>query len=260
MHTELGQVADNLKRMTELVDTICRERPVDLIVFPELATTGFECGVRFTELAERIPGHTVNVLAQQASGYGVHIVFGLPIKEKVESILYNAAVMIGPNGEVIGDYRKVHLRGEERMAFRSGFRYSLLETGFGAVGVMLGWDLAFPEVARSLALEGAEILCLCACWEQPFTQEWRALVLARAFENSLFIAAANRVGQEPSYTFIGQSMIVGPRAETLITMDDAAEGYAVTTLDLDEVRRVREEYQLIQIRQPVTYRALVRRY
>ncbi|PWH13691.1 MAG: carbon-nitrogen hydrolase family protein [Ardenticatenia bacterium] len=254
------QVSDNLKRMSEFIDTICRERPIDLIVFPELATTGFECGVRFTDLAEKIPGHTISLLAQQAAGYGTHIVFGLPIKEKVESILYNAAVMIGPNGEVIGDYRKVHLRGEEHMAFRPGFRYPVLEAAFGMVGIMLGWDLAFPEVARSLALDGAEIICLCACWERPFGPEWRAMVPTRAFENSIFIAAANRIGQEPSYIFAGQSMIVGARAETLTAMDDTAEGYAIATLDLDEVRRVREEYQLFQLRQPTTYRALVRRY
>jgi predicted amidohydrolase len=86
------------------------------------------------------------------------------------------------------------------------------------------------------------------------------MVPTRAFENSIFIAAANRIGQEPSYTFAGQSMIVGARAETLTAMDDTAEGYAIATLDLDEVRRVREEYQLFQLRQPTTYRALVRRY
>lgn len=200
------------------------------------------------------------MLAQQAAGYGTHIVFGLPIKERVESILYNAAVMIGPNGEVIGDYRKVHLRGEEHLAFRPGFRYPVWEAAFGTVGIMLGWDLAFPEVARSLALDGAEILCLCDCWEQPFGKEWQAMVLTRAFENSIFVVAANRIGQEPSYTFAGQSIIVGPRAEALTAMDNTAEGYAVATLDLDEVRRVREEYQLFQLRQPITYRALVRRY
>ncbi len=276
MQPKLGAVSDNLSRMGEFVDVICREQKTDLIVFPELITTGFECGVGFTDLAEKVPGHTVNTLAQQAALYSTTIVFGMPVKERVESILYNAAIMVGPDGEFVGDYRKVHLRGEERMAFRPGFRVPVLDTSFGPVGLMLGWDLAFPELARSLALDGAEIVCLCASWEYPHLDEWRALVLARAFENSVYVAAANRIGQEPSYSFAGQSMIVGPRADILGVMDHRptgqaaaqpareaatqAEGYVAVKIELDAVRRMREEHQLFQLRQPTTYRTLVRKY
>ncbi len=260
MQPKLGEVGDNVTHMMEFIEKICLEQRVDLIVFPELINTGYECGVRFTDLAEKVPGHTVNLMAQQAAEFGTHIVFGMALKEKVESILYDAAILIGPDGEVIGDYRKVHPRGEERLAFRPGFRFPVLEAGFGAVGLMLGWDMAFPEVARSLALDGAELLCLCASWERPHTEEWNAFVLARAFENSVFVAAANRVGEEPSYTFFGQSMIVGPRGEVYSSIDEETEGYALARIDLDEVRRLREEYQLFQLRQPTTYRALVRRY
>jgi predicted amidohydrolase len=258
MQPKLYEVGDNLIRMTEFIEKICMEQQVDLIVFPELITTGYECGVRFTDLAEKIPGHAVNLIAQQASEFSTHIVFGMALKEKVESIVYNAAILVGPDGEVIGDYRKVHPRGEERLAFRPGC-FPVFETGFGAVGLMLGWDYSFPEVGRSL-LDGAEILCLCASWERPHTEEWTAFSLARAFENSVFLAAANRIGQEPSYTFFGQSMIIGPRGEVYSSMNEEIEGYALARIDLDEVRRLREEYQLFQLRQPITYRAIVRRY
>jgi predicted amidohydrolase len=167
--------------------------------------------------------------------------------------------MVGPDGEVVGDYRKVHLRGEEHLAFRPGFRFPVFETNFGQVGLMLGWDLVFPEAARSLTLDGAELLCLCANWEQPYVNEWQAMAVTRAFENSVYIAAANRVGQEPTYTFMGQSMLVGPRGESHVQMD-GEEGYAVTKIDLDDVRRMREEHQMFQTRQPTTYRSLVRKY
>lgn len=260
MQPKLYEVGENLMRMTEFVEKICLEQRVDLIVFPELITTGYECGVRFTDLAERMPGHTVNLIAQQAAEFNTHIAFGIALKEKVESIIYNAAILVGADGELVGDYRKVHPRGEERLAFRPGFRYPVLETSFGTVGLMLGWDMAFPEVARSLALDGAEILCLCANWERPHIEEWNAFVLARAFENSIFVAAANRIGEEPSYTFFGQSMIVGPRGEIYSTIDEESEGYALAKVDLDEVRRLREEYQLFQLRQPGTYRTIVRKY
>ena len=152
MKPKLGEIESNLEKMSDLIAKIAGQQKVDLIVFPELITTGYECGVRFTDLAQRVPGVAVNVMAQRAQEFGVHIAFGLPSKEKVESIIFNSAVMIGPDGELIGDYRKVHLKGEERMEFRAGYRYQIFECQFGLVGLLLGYDLAFPEAARSLAL------------------------------------------------------------------------------------------------------------
>jgi len=172
MKPELGQMEDNLVKMSEFIARIATEQPVDLIVFPELTTTGYEVGPRFPELAQRIPGPTVNLLAQRASELGVHVAFGMVSKkEKVESILYNSVILVGPDGDLIGQYHKMHLRGEERIAFRAGYRLDVFETGFGVIGLMIGWDLAFPEVARSLVLEGAELLVVCANWEQPHADE-----------------------------------------------------------------------------------------
>jgi len=259
MAPRLGEVEENLRQMREWIERVCLEQRVDLIVFPELATSGHECGVRFTDLAEKVPGHVVNYLARQAAEFGVHLAFGMALKERVESIIYNAAILLGPEGEVIGDYRKVHLKGEERMAFRPGYRFPVLETGLGGVGLLIGWDLAFPEAARCLTLEGAELLCVLANWEYPHLEEWRTYVLARAYENSLFVAAANRIGQEPSYSFFGASMVVGPRGKVYASLNDE-EGYLVAQIDLDEVRKYREEFQVLQWREPQSYRAIVRRY
>ena len=115
----LGKVADNLKRMGEMVDEICRAQKVDVIVFPELATTGYECGVQFTDLAEYVPGPSVAVLAKQAADYETYIAFGMVEKHRVESIIYDAAVLIDTEGEVAATYRKIHLKGEQRLAFRA---------------------------------------------------------------------------------------------------------------------------------------------
>jgi predicted amidohydrolase len=260
MQPKLAEQADNLMRMGEWLDQVCRAQRVDLVIFPELITTGYECGVQFTELAERVPGPNVNVIAQRAADYGTHVLFGMAAKERVESILYNAAVLVGPEGEVVGRYNKVHLRGEERLAFRPGFRYDVWETEFGAIGAMLGWDLAFPEVARSLALGGAELICVCANWENPNADEWRAYLLARAYENAVYVAAANRVGEEYTYNFFGDSMVIGPRGQVFGTVDGGEEGYVVARIDLDEVRQFREEYQFFQCRQPQSYRSVVKRY
>jgi predicted amidohydrolase len=264
MKPDLGQMEDNLIKMNEFMTRVATEQPVDLIIFPELITTGYEVGPRFPELAQRIPGPSVNLIAQRASELGVHVAFGMVSKEKVESILYNTAVLIGPDGDLIGQYHKIHLRGEERIAFRPGHKFDVFETMFGNVGLMVGWDLAFPEVARSLVLEGAELLVVCANWEQPHADEWRVYLLARAYENAVFVAAANRIGEEPSYTFFGQSGIVGPRGKVYARIageeGEPAEGYAVARIDLDEVRRHREETQVLQFRQPAAYRAVVKKY
>ncbi|MCX7682820.1 MAG: carbon-nitrogen hydrolase family protein [Anaerolineae bacterium] len=260
MKPELGQMEENLIKMGEFISRIATEQPVDLIVFPELITTGYEVGPRFPDLAQRIPGPTVNLIAQRAGEYGVHVAFGMVSKEKVESILYNTAVLIGPEGDVIGQYNKIHLRGEERIAFRPGYKLGVVETDFGVVGLMIGWDLAFPEVARCLALEGAELVIVCANWEQPNIEEWRTYLLARAYENAIFIAAANRIGEEPSYTFFGHSAIIGPGGKVYAAIEEPTEGYAVARINLDEVREHREESQILQCRQPLAYRAIVKKY
>ncbi len=147
----------------------------------------------------------------------------------------------------------------------------------GTIGIMLGWDLTFPEVARSLVLDGAEVILVPAAWEQSSIAMWRTLLTARAYENNVFIAAANRIGEEPSYVFGGESAILGPRGELLGSLPTPApmpvegsegeiiqpapeEGYLFIRLDLDEVRRAREESQIILARQPSAYRAIVRKY
>jgi predicted amidohydrolase len=268
MKPALGESEDNLVKMSDFVSKIASQQKVDLIVFPELATSGYELGVRFTELAQRIPGPTVNLMAQRAAEFGVYIAFGMVTKEKVESVLFNSAVLVGPDGEMLGSYNKVHLHGEERMAFREGFRLPVIETEIGPIGLLLGWDLAFPEVARSLTLDGAELLCVLANWETAQIEEWRTYVRARAFENALYVAASNRVGEDVTLNFGGESMIVGPRGKTFASLaeekepesGEPREGYCVARVDLDEVRKCREEYQTIQSRHPTVYRSLVKRY
>jgi predicted amidohydrolase len=177
-------------------------------------------------------------------------------------------VLVGPDGELLDVYNKIHLRGEERMAFREGYKLPVIPTEIGNIGLMIGYDLAFPEVARSLALDGADLLCVLANWEASNIDEWKTYVRARAYENSVFIAGANRIGEDVTLNFGGESMVVGPRGqihaslanETDPESGEPLEGFAVARIDLDEVRKYREEFQFIQNRQPAVYRSLVRKY
>jgi predicted amidohydrolase len=268
MKPRLGDMEDNLIKMSEMIAKIASQQKIDLIVFPELITTGAELGLRVTELAQRAPGPTVNIIAQRANEYGVYVAFGMVTKERVESVLYNSAVLVGPDGELLEVYNKIHLRGEERMAFREGFKLPVTDTEIGTIGLMIGYDLSFPEVARSLALDGSDIICVVANWEAAHIDEWKTYLRARAYENSVFVVGANRVGEDVTLVFGGESMIVGPRGQIHATMapetDEESgapnDGFVVATIDLDEVRRYREEFQLIQNRQPTVYKSVVRKY
>jgi len=268
MQPKLGEPEDNLIKMSEMVNKIASQHRVDLIVFPELVTSGYELGVRFTEVAERIPGPSLNLLSKRANEFGVYVAFGLVSKERVESVLYNSAVLIGPEGDLVEVYNKVHLRGEERMAFREGFKLPIAQTDIGNIGMMIGYDLAFPEVARTLTLEGADLLLCMANWETAQMDEWKTYVRARAYENSVFVAAVNRVGEDVTLSFGGESMVVGPRGQVYASLAEDTdsetgapkEGFVIAKIDLTDVRKYREEFQFIQNRQPLAYRRIVKKY
>ncbi|MCS6870835.1 MAG: nitrilase-related carbon-nitrogen hydrolase [Anaerolineae bacterium] len=239
MKPELGNVGNNLVKMSDYISDIVRDQKVDLIVFPELAISGYELGMQFTELAQRVPGAAVNLLAQRAADAGVYLAFGMPTKEKVESILYNSAVLIGPSGDLLGVYHKVHMRGEERMAFREGFKLPVFDTGeIGKIGMMIGLDLAFPEVARAMTLDGAELVCCLANWEQQYIDEWRVYARARAYENAIFLAAANRIGEDVTLRFGGESMIVDPRGKVLGAL--SVEADALRELQREQEALIKE--------------------
>ncbi|MBI3913480.1 MAG: carbon-nitrogen hydrolase family protein [Chloroflexi bacterium] len=266
-HPRLAEPRANIDRMLEIIDVIAGAQRVNLIVFPELATTGYECGVKFTELAEPAPGPTIAALAERAEKYQTYLAFGMVVKHKVESVVYDSAVLVGPDPDapVVGQYIKVHLKPEERPIFRGGLRFPVIETNFGRVGLMLGWDVAFPESARTLALDGAELIAVCANWETQTIEEWRTLLQARAIENTVFVAGANRIGDEYTYSFGGESALIGPRGETLGTVgrdenDRPKEAYSIAKMDLDLVKKYREELQIMQSRQPIAYRTVVKNY
>lgn len=268
MQPKLGEPEANLIKMSEMINKIASQHRVDLIVFPELVTSGYELGVRFTEVAERIPGPSLNLLSKRANEFGVYVAFGMVSKERVESVLYNSAVLIGPEGDLVEVYNKVHLRGEERMAFREGFKLPIAQTDIGNIGMMIGYDLAFPEVARTLTLEGADLLLCMANWETAQMDEWKTYVRARAYENSVFVAAVNRVGEDVTLSFGGESMVVGPRGQVYASLAEDTdsetgapkEGFVIAKVDLTDVRKYREEFQFIQNRQPLAYRRIVKKY
>ena len=136
------------------------------------------------------------------------------------------------NGRLAGVYRKLHLfslLGEDK-AFDGGDSWLLAETSIGTVGVMICYDLRFPELSRRLAVEGAQVVCVPAQWPKPRQEHWRTLLRARAIENQLFVVACNACGPIGKLDFFGMSMIIDPKGEVLA---EGGEADCVITAPLD---------------------------
>lgn len=186
-----------------------------LIVLPELANSGYVFRTRDEafELAEEVPGGAAcQAWAKVAERHGSHIVSG--VSERDGNVLYNSSVVIGPKGYV-GKFRKVHLWNEENLFFEPGnLGFPVFKTPLGRIGTFICYDCWFPESFRLCALQGADIVCVPTNWVpipgQDPNREAMAniLVMAAAHSNSVFIAAADRVGTERDQPFIGQSIIV----------------------------------------------------
>jgi N-carbamoylputrescine amidase len=186
-----------------------------LIVLPELANSGyvFESREEAFALSEVVPeGETTKAWSRIAKERGLYIAAG--ICEREGDTLYNSSVLVGPHGHV-GTFRKVHLWNEENLFFEPGnFGFPVWRTPIGRIGAMICYDGWFPEGYRLCALQGADIICISTNWVPiPGQDEKREamaniLCMGAAHQNSVFIAAADRIGTERGQPFIGQSLIV----------------------------------------------------
>jgi predicted amidohydrolase len=214
MEPVVGKKDQNVKRSLELVQKAAAQG-ARLIVLPELCNSGyvFESREEAFALAEEIPqGPTCKAWMDIAQRHGLHLVAG--ISERDGQALYNAAVVIGPSGH-IGTFSKVHLWGAENLFFEPGnLGFPVFKTPLGRIGTFICYDGWFPESYRLCALQGADIVCIPTNWVPIPGQDERReamaniLCMAAAHSNSIFVAAADRVGVERGQPFIGQSVIV----------------------------------------------------
>jgi predicted amidohydrolase len=269
MKPELACFEANVAKMEGFIDDIMRARAgTDLIVFPELATSGYECTKdEFAALAEHIGvnGDARGSLARigaKCRQYGVHVVYGLPEADsRISGIYYNSMVLLGTDGSVLGSYRKVHPFDTEKQWCRPGSAIKTVDTPFGRVGMMICWDTAFPEVARAYALQGADLLIVATNWESPYADDWDLVTKARAFDNTLHLVSANRVGFDKTLGFFGHSNIVSPLGKVIASLDEEVEGIVHAEIDLGLTERLRREYYtLLKDRQPHCYGDLLREY
>ncbi|NOZ87854.1 MAG: acyltransferase [Deltaproteobacteria bacterium] len=225
---DFGKVHQNLVKVAGLLDAV----DADLVVLPELFGTGylFRNKTELMNLAEDLSGETAQTLSKVASDTGCYFVAGFA--EKDRGVLFNSAMLVGPDG-LVGIYRKSHLFDTEKELFEpgnTGFR--VFDIGAARIGMMICFDWFFPESARSLALAGADIIAHPANLVLPYCQ---TAMPVRGLENRIYSITANRCGSEErggqSLAFTGRSVIVSPKGETLAV--GPGQGDSLQVIDID---------------------------
>lgn len=215
-------IADNAARAVALVRRCHAATGAELVVLPESVTTGFTPGLAVAELwnlVSDLPGPVLDPFAEVAAELGVHLVLGTYQRGPTSDVVYNAAVVIGADGMLLGTYHKTHPFGGER-ADRGGWvtpgdDVLVVDTPLGRIGVIICFDGDYPELARITAIRGAEILCRPSALLRS-ADLWELTNRARAYDNHVFVIGSNATGVDPAGTiYFGNSMIVTPIAEVV---------------------------------------------
>lgn len=239
MDVRFGEKAANLDRMAAFAREAAGEGAA-LVVFPECVLTGycFESREEGCEYAESIPGPAVESVTSICRELDLHVVFGL--LESAEEKLYNALALVGPEG-LLGSYRKAHLPhlGIDHYVDAGENLSTVHQTPFCRLGMNICYDGAFPESARLLALAGADLVVLPTNWP-PGAEEFATYAInTRAMENAMYYLAADRVGEERGFRFIGLSRICDVHGRTIAQADGESETVLTATIDPQQARRKR---------------------
>jgi predicted amidohydrolase len=234
-----------------------------LLVLPECAIPGyvFESAEEALEFAEEVPGPSTEALERECRRLGLYVVCGL--LERDGDALRNAAAFVGPDG-LVGTYWKSHMPflGVDRFTV-PGDELPVYETPLGRIGVEICYDLRFPEVTRTLALKGADIVAHPTNFPVAARIQTELITVARAAENRIYLLTANRVGRERTAEFCGWSQIVDPYGVRVAEADETEETLLVADVDLERARDkdyvIPGEYELYLFghRRPELYGALV---
>lgn len=258
MSMKIGDKPANLQKGLTMVKKAA-SRGAKIILLPELFTTEYFAwwrDAKYFAYAEPIPGPTTAKVAEQARKLSVYII--APFYEKEgPGMYYNSAVLIGPQGEIVGRQRKMHIpavKSLEKLYFQPAeANFPVFQTKFGKVGICICYDRLFPEVCRALALNGAEIIFVPIAgtiFPKVSTLDTRAL------ENVLFVVAANKVGEEEGHRYTGGAMIINPEGK-IIAQGDEEEEIVMAEIDLDDVDKARKAFPYFRDRRPELYGRLL---
>jgi omega-amidase len=226
----------------------------DFLVLPELFTTGYHSKNKMKMLAEEIDGRTAGTLKRLARETGISVAAGSFI-ENDGGRLYNTSITIDRNGKLIATYRKTHLftvLNEDKL-LSPGNAIDIFRIGKITAGTLTCFELRFPEIARKLAIQGAQILFCPVEWSHPKSEILFTLARARAIENQVFVALANIVGRSGGLDFCGGSMVVAPDGTVLARGSEDREEIIDAEIDLRCVGKYRKQIPALSLRREDLY-------
>ena len=259
----------NIDNQMKLVEEAAKQG-VQMLCFQEIFTTPYFCAeqqTRWYEAVEKIPdGPTVKLMQDVAKQHGMVII--VPIYEEEQTgIYYNTCAVIDADGKYLGKYRKTHIPHVapgfwEKFYFRPGnLGYPCFDTAFARIGVYICYDRHFPEGARCLGLNGAEIIFNPSATVAGLSEYlWKLEQPAHAVANGYFVGAINRVGTEAPWNigeFYGQSYFCDPRGQIIAEGSRDQDELVVADLDMDKIREVRNTWQFFRDRRPDAYGPIV---
>jgi predicted amidohydrolase len=250
---DAGPVARNLRRLEERAAEAAGSG-ADLLICPEMFLSGYNIGpAAAARLAESADGPAFAAAAAIARKTDVALLYGFP-ERSASGAIYNAVRLIGRDGRGLAKYRKCHLFGAfDRAMFRAGSGpFALVDLGGVRIGLLICYDVEFPESVRLLALAGADLVAVPTALMDPFEVVARTVVPARAVENQVFLAYANRCGREGDLHYCGQSCVVGPDGADLARAGHGEE-LILADLDLDRLAAARLDNTYLADRRPELY-------
>jgi deaminated glutathione amidase len=230
-------VAANCAKGADWLRRCVESTGAELVVLPETASTGFVTGSgpeALWDLVTAVPGPVTEPLQQAARDLGVHVVWGTYERGERRGVVHNSAMLVGPDGEVLGVYRKTHPFAGERCDqggwVTAGDEVCVVETVLGRIGMIICFDGDYPELSRITAVRGAEIIARPSALLRS-ADLWELTNRARAYDNHVYVVGANATGMDPAGTiYFGNSMIVTPIAE-VVARAASHEGWAAARLD-----------------------------
>jgi len=232
---------ENLKKIKKVVSEAKRQS-ADMVVFPELSLTGYVVRDQIYELAETVPGPSTNILADVAKKRRMYMIFGMPeLSSRTQATIYNTAVLVGPKG-FVGKYRKIYLPThsvfEEKRYFRPGYEVAVFDTELGKIGLIICYDIFFPEVSRLARLKGAQLIVCISASPAVRRAFFETLTAARAVENTAFLAFVNLVGIEDGLQFWGGSRLIGPQGKILVKARYDEEDLVMGKINYADIRPI----------------------
>ncbi len=230
-----GQNEANLETALRHLEELASNN-VSLAVLPEM----FSCSFDNENLNDhsKVSDKIIEKLSFFAREKQMAIVGTLPQREKDQ--IFNTMVFIDVDGKVKGQYRKLHLfrLTGEHLYYTAGNEIVIIDSSFGRVGLMICYDLRFPELARSMFLKNVQMIIVSAQWPEPRKDHWRTLIKARAIENQLFMICSNRTGMDDDLQFPGMSMVVDPLGN-ILTEAGSDDGSTFAKIEMKRIQNVR---------------------